>query len=59
MENGIPILPWYDDKEDNELLKLTDYMKIIASVDDVRDVIRTGFSSTAFRDEFIMHYLNP
>lgn len=59
MENGIPILSWSHDKEDTELLKLTDYMKLLASVDDVREVIRTGFSSTAFRAEFIMHYLNP
>jgi CTD small phosphatase-like protein 2 len=36
LRNGIPIIPYYDDPEDNELLKLIDYMKIVSTVDDVR-----------------------
>jgi CTD small phosphatase-like protein 2 len=36
MSNGIPILPYYDNPEDNELLKIIEYMKILEHVDDVR-----------------------
>jgi hypothetical protein len=36
LENGIPILPYYDNKDDNELKFLTDYLNNIASVNDLR-----------------------
>ena len=38
-ENGIPILSWYDDPNDNELIKLIPLMKYLASVNDVRPII--------------------
>jgi hypothetical protein len=36
LENGIPILPYYDNKEDNELKFLMDYLNNIACVNDLR-----------------------
>ena len=38
-DNGIPILTWYDDLTDNELIKLIPLLKYLANVDDVRPVI--------------------
>ena len=38
-ENGIPILSWYDDPKDTELLKLIPALKLLSQVDDVRPVI--------------------
>ena len=38
-DNGIPILTWYDDLTDNELMKLLPLLKYLAEVDDVRPVI--------------------
>ena len=39
-ENGIPILTWYDNLNDNELIKLIPLLKYLANVDDVRTVIK-------------------
>jgi CTD small phosphatase-like protein 2 len=36
LENGIPILPFYDNFEDNELLFLMNYLCDIAKVKDIR-----------------------
>jgi hypothetical protein len=44
---------------DTELSKLCDYMKILAMVDDVREVIRTSFSANAFSEEFVRHHMCP
>ena len=38
LENGLPILPYYDNKSDVELKHLTNYLKNIISVIDVREV---------------------
>lgn len=35
--NGIPILPFYDFKADRELIYLTDYLKTISEVEDIRE----------------------
>ena len=38
-ENGLPILSWYDDPEDDELMRFVPGLKLLAQVDDVRPVI--------------------
>ena len=38
-ENGLPIISWYDDLEDNELMRFIPGLKLLAQVDDVRPVI--------------------
>ncbi len=38
LENGVPILPYYDNKEDRELVSLTKYLKGIKDCRDLREV---------------------
>ena len=40
MDNGIPILTWYENLNDDELMKLIPLLKYLASVEDVRPVIK-------------------
>lgn len=37
IENGVPILEWYDSEKDQELLYLKEYLKEAALQDDVRE----------------------
>lgn len=37
IENGIPIVPFYNDKEDEEMLHLIYYLNCLAQVEDVRE----------------------
>ena len=37
IDNGIPIIPFYNDKADEEMLHLVYYLNCLAGVDDVRD----------------------
>ncbi len=41
LENGVPIIPFYDDKGDEELLHLSDYLECLEG--DVRDHNRNAF----------------
>lgn len=36
LDNGVPILPFYDDPKDEELLHLIYYLKCLANHDDLR-----------------------
>lgn len=38
-ENGMPILSWYEDKQDNKLLELIPVLKLLSEIDDVRPVL--------------------
>ena len=51
-DNGIPILTWYDDINDNELMKLIPLLKYLANIDDVRPVIRRIVDRTNNRIDF-------
>ena len=37
IDNGIPIIPFYDDKNDKELMHLIVYLKQIIGLEDVRE----------------------
>ncbi|KAF9934128.1 hypothetical protein FBU30_003409 [Linnemannia zychae] len=39
ISNGVPIESWYDDKSDQELSKLMDFLETLHGVDDVRPMI--------------------
>ena len=39
-ENGIPILSWFDDPKDKELIKIIPLLKYLSKVDDVRPIIK-------------------
>ena len=43
IDNGIPIIPFYNDKADEEMLHLVYYLKCLADVDDVREQNRQAF----------------
>jgi CTD small phosphatase-like protein 2 len=43
IENGIPIIPFYDNKTDTELKTLTAYMKVLFASKDQRDVNKNTF----------------
>lgn len=49
MSNGVPIIPFYDNKEDRELLKLKEFLIPLAQVEDVRDHISEYFKWPMFR----------
>ena len=42
-ENGIPIQSWFDDEKDEELFKLTGFLKTLINVDDVRPLLMRQF----------------
>jgi len=43
LENGVPILPFYDDPNDEELLHLIYYLRCLAQHEDVREQNRKAF----------------
>jgi carboxy-terminal domain RNA polymerase II polypeptide A small phosphatase len=47
-ENGIPILSWYDDPTDIELMRFVPALRLLAQVDDVRPVVL----QSTFENEF-------
>ena len=48
-ENGVPIVPFFDDKLDNELVELSSYLVKLAKVQDVRDTIYKDFHVELFK----------
>ena len=48
VENGIPIVPYFCDKEDKELVKLSGFLKELKDVDDVREVVGRAFGVKYF-----------
>ena len=40
IDNGLPILTWYESLKDNELMKLIPLLKYLANVEDVRTIIK-------------------
>lgn len=43
IENGIPIVPFYENKNDQELRYLIPYLKFLASVKDLREINKQTF----------------
>jgi CTD small phosphatase-like protein 2 len=48
LDNGIPIIPFYDDKNDKELRYLTEFMKKIIGIKDLREANRKIFKFHTF-----------
>lgn len=53
INNGFPILPFYDNKNDNELIHLTHFLKRISDIDDIRTLLSETFWMTKFIDSQI------
>ena len=47
--NGIPILPFYDNKEDCELMELTRFLVRVKDVADIREVVRRCFMGAVYQ----------
>jgi CTD small phosphatase-like protein 2 len=43
LDNGIPIIPFYNDPKDEELMHLIFYIQSLVNVDDVREANRKAF----------------
>ena len=48
LENGIPIIPFYNNKKDVELLKLKEFLLTLKEVEDVRPHILNYFEWETF-----------
>ncbi len=46
LDNGIPMIPFYDDKEDHIMPKIRDYLLSLKDLEDVREINRKTFSLT-------------
>ena len=62
--NGIPIIPYFDNKEDNELSDLLLYLKSLKEIPDVREYNRKVFEYDLFeksdsREKLIEHITKP
>ena len=57
LENGIPIISWFDDTSDKELYKLIEYIKILAQVPDIAIVNRHTFHLSSFYTDYLKDYL--
>ena len=57
LDNGIPIISWYGDPYDRELFKLMDYVKILADVQDVRELNKQAFHMKTFYEDYIEEFL--
>ncbi|OMJ88435.1 hypothetical protein SteCoe_9659 [Stentor coeruleus] len=57
IDNGIPIISWHDDEYDRELFNLMDYLKILSTAEDVREVNRQIFHLRTFYEDYIQEFL--
>jgi len=56
ISNGYPIIPFYDYKEDTELLKLEEYLLTIENAEDVAEVNRKKFKLHEIAEEDASKY---
>ena len=52
LDNGVPIISWYNDRNDKELSDLVEYFKVIDEAEDVREINRQIFHLDSFYDDF-------
>lgn len=58
LDNGIPIIPFYDDKSDEELMHLIFYINCLANCQDVREQNRKAFQLKDLQEIDIAEYLS-
>lgn len=58
LDNGVPIIPFYKDKADKELLHLTQYLSCVLQAEDVRDQNQKAFQLGELGENEIVEYLN-
>jgi CTD small phosphatase-like protein 2 len=52
MDHGIPIISWYDDRNDKELYNLISYLRVLSSMKDPRVINRHTFKLHSLYDDF-------
>lgn len=57
IDNGIPIVSWYDDPYDKELYSLMDYVKTLAVANDVREVNSHTFHLSTFYEDYMDEFI--
>ena len=57
-ENGIPILTWFSDKNDKELLNLIPILEFLSCVNDVRDYIKDFVINDNISYENVIHIID-
>eukprot|EP00826_Nyctotherus_ovalis_P048264 TRINITY_DN5661_c0_g1_i14.p1 TRINITY_DN5661_c0_g1~~TRINITY_DN5661_c0_g1_i14.p1 ORF type:complete len:507 (+),score=123.59 TRINITY_DN5661_c0_g1_i14:267-1787(+) len=57
LDNGVPIIPFYDDKEDRILTKIKDYLLSLKDLDDFRIINKKTFSLTELYQLDILSFL--
>lgn len=50
LDNGIPILPFYSDKNDTQLTQLAEFLKVLEPFEDVREHLRNVFCLQKYLD---------
>jgi TFIIF-interacting CTD phosphatase-like protein len=58
LNNGIPIIPFYNDKKDEELLHLIYYINCLAGFDDIREQNRKAFQLEELENADINDYID-
>jgi len=59
LENGIPIIPFYEDKEDEELLHLTQYLEcLVVNGGDVREHNKKAFQLRELQELDVQQFLS-
>jgi Dullard-like phosphatase family protein len=58
IDNGIPIIAWYKDRQDKELRNLMDFMKVLSDNEDVREVLRRTFRLNTFYTDYMNEFLS-
>jgi Dullard-like phosphatase family protein len=56
IDNGIPIISWHNDYHDKELFNLMEYLKGIATVEDIREINRQTFHLNTFYEDYLQEY---
>jgi CTD small phosphatase-like protein 2 len=57
LDNGIPIVPFYDEASDDEMLHLSNYLEVLAESDDMRIENRNAFHLSEISPEEIEKFL--
>lgn len=56
LDNGVPIVSWFEDQEDKELWHLMKYLAVLAEAEDVRQVNRATFRLHSFCEDYIKEF---
>lgn len=58
LDNGVPIISWYNNPHDTELANLIEYLKLLQQADDIREVNKTTFHLHDFYDDYLSEIIN-